>query len=75
MSLRNIKDINDGSEASILELITTLSFRLAGVVQVQSWTPMYKASALYVTICARNTGFVGGVPSNFVKGGRCGHRW
>ena len=39
-SLRNIKDIYDGSKSSISEIIATLSFRLASVVYVQLWTPV-----------------------------------
>ena len=38
-SFRNIEEVNDGSEASTSELIATLSFRLAGVVCVQSCSP------------------------------------
>ena len=38
-SLRNIKDTDEGSDASISELIATLRCLLAGVVRVQSWTP------------------------------------
>ena len=40
VSLSNIEDIDDGSDASISELIATLSFRLADEVQDQSWTPV-----------------------------------
>ena len=71
-SLRNIKDTDGGSNARILELIATPGCLLYGVVYVQSWTPAQKAFALYVTTCARNRGVVGGVLSNFGKGGRCG---
>ena len=38
-SLRNIEEIDEGSEASMSELIATLSCRLVGVVCVQSCTP------------------------------------
>ena len=68
-ALRNIEDTDDGSNASILELIVTLRCRIDGVVQVQLWTPAQKSYALYVAICARNRVVVGGVPSHFVKGG------
>ena len=46
VSFRNIKEIDEGSKAIMLELIATLSCRLVGVVYVQSCTPEYKASAL-----------------------------
>ena len=46
-----------------------LSFRIAGVVCVQSCTPEYKASVLYVAIWSRNIGAVGGVQPHFGKGG------
>ena len=36
---RNIKEIDEGSEAIMLELIATLSCRLVGVVRVQLCTP------------------------------------
>ena len=38
-SFRNIKEINDGSKGSILELITTFCCRIASMVCVQSCTP------------------------------------
>ena len=38
-SLRNIDEIDDGSEASMSELIATLSCLLVGVVCFQSCTP------------------------------------
>ena len=41
-----IEEIDEGSEASMSEMIVTLSCRLVGVVYVQSCTPAYKASAL-----------------------------
>ena len=34
-SFKNIEEIDDGSEASISDLIVTLSFRVSGVVRVQ----------------------------------------
>ena len=45
-SLRNIDKIDDGSEASMSELIATLSFLVVGVVCVQPCTLVYKALAL-----------------------------
>ena len=36
---RNIDEINDGSEASMSELIATLSCQLVSVVRIQSCTP------------------------------------
>ena len=39
-SFRNIKEIDEGSKASMYELIATLSCRLVGVVRVQSCTPV-----------------------------------
>ena len=68
-SLSNIEDIDNGSDARIWEIIATLSFRLAGVVNIQSWTPAYKDSVFYVAIYARIRGVVGGVPYHFGKGG------
>ena len=38
-SFRNIEDNDDRSEAKILDLIATLSCRLAGEVRVQLCTP------------------------------------
>ena len=38
-SFRIIEEINDGSEARISELIATRSFRITGMVRVQSFTP------------------------------------
>ena len=69
-SFKNLEEIDGGSEASMLELIVMLSFRLAGVVHVQSCTTVQKASDLYVAIWARNRGVVGGLPSHFGKRGR-----
>ena len=37
-SFRNIEDIDDGSEARILEIIAALSCRIAGMVHFQSFT-------------------------------------
>ena len=39
-SFRNIKEINEGSEANIYELVTKLSCMLVGVVRVQYFTPV-----------------------------------
>ena len=45
-SFRNIEEIYEGSEASMSELIATLSFNLVGVVRVQLCTPAQKSSDL-----------------------------
>ena len=68
-SLRNIEDTDGKSDVRISELIATPSCRLACVVQFQLWNSAYKDFALYVAICARSRGVVGGVPSHFGKEG------
>ena len=45
-SFRNIEEIDEGSEASMSELITTLSCWLVGVVCVQLCTLEYKSMVL-----------------------------
>ena len=55
-SLKKINEIDDGSEASMSELITMLSCLFVGVVCVQSCTPVKKASDFWVSIFAGTGG-------------------
>ena len=58
-----------GGDTSILDLIATLRCLLDSVDYIQSWTPAYKASALYVATCARNRGIVNGILYLLGEGG------